>query len=92
MTAGELRAKARERIAEIAAERRRLDAEEVDLRRMLGESSAPVVPFVPPSIPFPLYPQPIAPDYPSPIWIIPRGPGVWPFGNEIICSASETFS
>ncbi len=85
MTAPELRAKARERLAEIATERRRLDAEEVDLRRMLGEASAPVVPA--PSITFPLYPQPIGPAHPVPIWIAPHGPSDWPFGGEIICRA-----
>jgi len=84
VTASELRAKARERLAEIATERRRLDAEEVDLRRMLGEA---VVPIPAPSITFPLYPQPIGPAHPVPIWIVPQGPSDWPFGHEIICGA-----
>ncbi len=49
MNANELKAKARERLAEIAKQRAALDAEEREIRVMLGD-----VPPAPTVVPFPL--------------------------------------
>lgn len=75
MTADQIKDAARARLAEIAAERKALDVEERELRRMMGEGALPVLPapIVPaPSLPpweiirsIPVWPEP--PHYPDPL-------------------------
>lgn len=81
MRADELRAKARERLSEIASERHALDAEEAELRKMLGETPAPILPAPPFS------PGPFMPAYPPPIWIGPIQPSDWHSWPQITCHA-----
>ena len=87
MNANELKAKARERLAEIAKQRAALDAEEREIRVMLGDvPPAPTVnPLrewgqpVWPLAPMPYYSHPLVPGHP-----LAPGMGGW----EVICGTT----
>lgn len=82
MNANELKAKARERLAEIAKERAALDAEEREIRVMLGD--VPPAPTVNPLREWERLVQwPLAP---LPYDVHPVAPGT--FGWDVICGTT----
>ena len=82
MNAAELKAKARERLAEIAKERAALDAEEREIRVMLGD--VPPAPTVNP--PRGWWEDRLPSLRPLPYYSHPLTPGT--FGWDIICGAT----
>lgn len=84
MTADELKAKARERLAEIAKQRAALEAEEREIRVMLGDvqPAPPVNPLCEWERLVPLTP-------PLPYDVRPIGPNKyeWPYGWDIVGGA-----
>ncbi len=85
MNANELKAKARERLAEIAKQRAALDAEEREIRVMLGD--VPPAPTVNPLREWERWVQPIAP---MPYDVHPIGIDryEWPYGVRITCGTT----